>query len=296
MGVLRKKAVQFVEIDPRAWTPLPESERLDAYYHLREVQGAAALLLKAQEEALLLKKRGTMDVIRAEVLGQLPATADMSIEERLKLMHPEIIEEKKEALPLKKEMTEVEEELAALRREKKRSKRPQTALTTNKKDANRPTSAPARFIRKAPIRVYGDEGERGPPDPPLMSCTPKKSYKRGYNNTIFSDRLMYDEDQKKKEQKITTRSKPAWASKKIVPVEEEPLRGLTPRRAETLRQCPENQRVRRVRLIEFTGTIIIQLTSPTPWATVRYAFDGEVVHSRSTIFFRVPLKSVSRQF
>lgn len=285
----------IIEIDEEAWRPLKIQERLDAYYSFREARADDLMPLPPIFDPFAHRQ---LSFIAAEALGELPETAHMTIKARRAHFNPksrdEILadnekrrleaEAKKaqqaERESAKRREAEREEAKAEAKREaeqekadeaagikKKKKKKPQAgsrpasaAIERPKMVASvRPMSAPAKMAKKLPIITYATEfrgAVRGLPDAPQCEVKAQAGSKTGHRSVVLSDRVLGE-------------VKPAAEDGPLVP---------TPRNA--------NGSPREHRTVEFTGTLVMKLTSATPWANVRYTLDGNAVKRTSRIYRR----------
>lgn len=272
-----------MELNLEAWKPLPENQRLDAYYHHCELLGTHPRDAEKHEDH-------TQPVIQAESLGELPPTAWMTIEERNLLrvvgrsessseltQPPAEEEEPQPELDASPQIAESKETKPKYRRKRssKQQEEVQHATPAAKPEESfRPQSAPARLGKPAPVRVYANqfrEEVRGAPEPPRLVCSTKAFERRGFNSNIYSDVVT------RQNGKENAGEKPASNVKKKVS-----------RFAATARVVPvvddaSTEMIER-RVITFSGTVLAHLESTTPWSTVRYTLDGTAVRQKSPLY------------
>ena len=294
--------LQYAEVDEKAWRPLEIQERLDAYYSFREARHEELKPLPKKADPFAHRE---LSFIPAESLGTLPETAHMTIAARRAFFNPksreEIIadlekrrleaearqaaREEAERLALREAEAAAEAEAARLeaeqdaadeaagkKKKKKRKKkkkaaggsRPASAAVERPKGAaaKRPLSAPAKIARALPIRTYATEfrgAVRGLPDAPTCDVKAAPGSRTGHRSAILSDKEVYAVKE---------------PSVEDGPVDPDP----TPRNADG---TPREHRT-----VEFTGTLLMRLTSATPWANVRYTLDGSAVKRTSRIYRR----------
>ena len=294
--------LQYAEVDEKAWRPLEIQERLDAYYSFREARHEELKPLPKKADPFAHRE---LSFIPAESLGTLPETAHMTIAARRAFFNPksreEIIadlekrrleaearqaaREEAERLALREAEAAAEAEAARLeaeqdaadeaagkKKKKKRKKkkkaaggsRPASAAVERPKvaAAKRPLSAPAKIARALPIRTYATEfrgAVRGLPDAPTCDVKAAPGSRTGHRSAILSDKEVYAVKE---------------PSVEDGPVDPDP----TPRNADG---TPREHRT-----VEFTGTLLMRLTSATPWANVRYTLDGSAVKRTSRIYRR----------
>lgn len=278
------KKNRFVELNLEAWKPLPENQRLDAYYHHRELFGNQRQSVEKQEDPI-------KNEIQAESLGELPPTAWMTIEERNLLRdvgQSEALPEspqpqaEEETLPEASSPTISEsKELKPKYRRKRSSKQQEevqrVAPAAKLEDSLRPQSAPARLGKQAPVRIYANhfrEEVRGAPEPPRLVCSTKACERRGFTNNIFSDVITRQRGKENTVEKHASSvrkkvSRSAGAAR-VVPVVDDDLSEMVERR-----------------VITFSGTISAHLESATPWSTVRYTLDGTAVRQNSPMYLQL---------
>ncbi|KAJ8606902.1 hypothetical protein CTAYLR_008932 [Chrysophaeum taylorii] len=275
---------RFVEIDMRAWKPLPENQRLDAYYMHCELSGAKQLRDEANEAQKQHQQDPTL-LISAESLSELPATGQQFLAEHdlhqksapALLASPQsadVVAPPAEDIaargvlvtqqPSETTADDPSSPMASSRKGRKKKRRPSTAhpsrrvVPTADDDATpRPQSAPARLVNRPPIKVYATHFEdevRGPPDVPSARCEPKPGTRRGHHNTVISD-------EKENPSTMTRFSR------------------VVPFASPDYHEPPAEQRI-----VSFTGAVLVTLASATPWATVRYTLDGGAVTRFSRIF------------
>ncbi|KAJ1460443.1 ankyrin repeat-containing domain protein [Pelagophyceae sp. CCMP2097] len=276
------KKLLYERLDEAAWTPLPEDERLDAYYHHCELTGAAALALKLAEEQP--KPDRPADWIAAESLRTLPEPRDAETgfaalgRLRLKLDGAPPPE------PLPPDSESVEEVAVGKKKRKKSTrhqKEPAAALAEALIVAvARPASAPAA---RPPVRTYATQYRpevRAAPEVPQIELCAKANTKRTQNNEILTD------DGAPAPALASLRPQPP-ARDKVFRAQRSPGRGelLAPDKAP------------RERTVTYTGMLIVSLAAPTAWATVRYTLDGSEPGKTSRIYrgpFEVRARAVLR--
>ena len=289
----------IIEIDEEAWRPLKIQERLDAYYSFREARADDLMPLPPTFDPFAHRQ---LSFIAAEELGELPETAHMTIKARRAHFNPKsrdeiLADNQKRRLEAEAKKAQQAEREAGKRREveraeaeaeakreteqlkadeaagvkkkkkKKKKKKPQAgsrpasaAIERPKMVASvRPMSAPAKMAKKLPIITYATEfrgAVRGLPDAPQCEVKAAAGSKTGHRSAVLSDRVLGE-------------VKPAQEDEPLVP---------TPRNADG---SPREHRT-----VEFTGTLVMKLTSATPWANVRYTLDGHAVKRTSRIYRR----------
>lgn len=294
---------KYVDASTQAWSPLDQNQRLDAYYHFSE---KSARPYGSTRPKYTLGRDSSEVFIAAESLATLPEIAAMTINQRAELFMMRTLEDKhleaEEVIPptsLSEPRSPTDDE--SFRRSKrigqsrkKKKYRPSSAIqrspakVVESSSKVRPMSAPARMTKRLPVRIYGSQfvaEVRALPEMPNARIVPKTGGKRGHNNAIFRD-----VSKQKAPAVITSQDCRSSPLQKPEPVAAENLDELITMHTDELGIAVEEQR-----LVEFTGTLNIQLSTPTPWASVRYSLDGEPVKKTSRIYRSASVSQARRR-